>query len=81
MRTTCMLLYMYTLYLQESIKADPAKAESYQLVDVREPNELMLAAIRSPAFLNLPLSQSNVRYHLTPCCIKFEAATVFVLDV
>jgi hypothetical protein len=51
----------HMMYIQESIKADPAKADSYQLVDVREPNELMLAAIRSPAFLNLPLSQSNVR--------------------
>lgn len=56
-RVTFLLLHMH---VQESIKADPAKAESYQLIDVREPNELMLAAIRNPAFLNLPLSQSNV---------------------
>eukprot|EP00611_Tribonema_gayanum_P019294 TRINITY_DN3318_c0_g1_i1.p1 TRINITY_DN3318_c0_g1~~TRINITY_DN3318_c0_g1_i1.p1 ORF type:complete len:323 (-),score=79.68 TRINITY_DN3318_c0_g1_i1:166-1092(-) len=43
----------------EAIRADPAQAGRYQLLDVREPHELELASIRQPAFINLPLSQSQ----------------------
>mmetsp|Transcript_17091 Transcript_17091/g.25281 ORF Transcript_17091/g.25281 Transcript_17091/m.25281 type:complete len:279 (-) Transcript_17091:30-866(-) len=43
--------------LMEKIKGDPSLAEKYQLVDVREKNELDEMKVSDPKFIHIPLSK------------------------